>query len=130
MVRWVALAGITALLGACEPGTGVLVVQLRSDLVAGIEVDEVVVSVDGAERARRAIAIGDDLLAGIVAAEVPALPSGPHRVELALARASSPVASQTTAVSVAAATSVTVVVTRELDPPGEEIVETTFTVAP
>lgn len=112
-MRWVALAGITALLAACEPGAGVLVVQLRSDLVAGIEVDEVVVSVDGAERARRAIAIGDDLLAGIVAAEVPAIPSGPHRVELALSRASSPVASQTTAVSVAAATSVTVVVTRD-----------------
>ncbi len=106
----IVLAGALA---SCTSGTGLLVVTLRTDLVPGVEVDAVVVSVDGVERARRDLGPTERVVGGVVAAEISDLSLGGHRVELVLEREGAPVVAQVTAVTVTPATSVTVVITRD-----------------
>lgn len=97
----------------CEPGAGLLVVSLRSDLVAAIEVDELALEVDGVERARRPIAADEALLEGVLVAELGEVASGAHRVQVTVLHEGAPVAAQVAAVSVGEATAVTLVITRD-----------------
>ena len=90
-----------------------MIVNLRSDLVPGVEVDELVVTLDGVERERRALAPDEALLAGVVATELAGVVAGSHRIVVSLLRQSERVATQPTAVTIDAATSVTVVITRD-----------------
>ncbi|MBX3270695.1 MAG: PD40 domain-containing protein [Sandaracinaceae bacterium] len=104
----------TALLfaAACAPDEHLLVVELRSDLVPGVEIDRVRVLVDGAARAELALGRDDALASGVRVAET-TLPAGAHDVLAVLERNGSAVLERAVRVEVVRATSVTVLATRD-----------------
>ncbi len=71
-------------LTACESPPSPLAVDVRSDLVPGVEVVAVRTALDDAATATLALTGDDDLLAGLRAASFPQVERGPHEIEVAL----------------------------------------------
>jgi hypothetical protein len=100
------------LLAGCEPGPA-LYVDLRTDLVAGVEFHAVEIALDEgepllvpAERSRA------EYLAGVRVAELTELELGPHRVDVRLVRGEQRVAERALLVRVEGAIVVTALITR------------------
>lgn len=107
----------STVLAACEPSAVLLVVDLRTDLVAD-ELDTVrtvVLDAAGATvREASYAATGDeDFLAGARIAELEGLASGTYRVQVEVSRAGTQVATQTIVVTLDADRSVTILLTRD-----------------
>lgn len=103
------------LLAGCSTGLE-LSVDLRSDLRAGVEVDEAVVSWErvGQELGRETVPLGagEDLVRGIRLADVAGLSEGVHRVRVTLRRAGEDVAQRTRSFQLDGDLAVTMVITR------------------
>ncbi|MBX3274999.1 MAG: hypothetical protein KF729_32340 [Sandaracinaceae bacterium] len=87
--------------------------SLRTDLAAEIEIDEVVVAIDGLDPRRRPLTGADALLEGARIAELDDVPTGTRRLDVTLLRGGTPVVTRPTSVTVGPATAVTVVLTRD-----------------
>lgn len=109
------LTATLALLG-CESEAS-LVVDLRTDYVAGEEVSRVDLDVQGTPVSRnRALTVGDDLASGIRVAELTALEPGRRELTLTLvAPDGSAVATRQAILEVQRATAVTILVTRNCE---------------
>ena len=87
-VRWLVLCSLLAVSGCSEPGH-VLLVQVKTDYVAGVEAvtaRTVVRDASAAELASRdwPVSLVTDLIGGTRVAEVEGLSVGPHEVEVTL----------------------------------------------
>ncbi|HJL17471.1 MAG TPA: hypothetical protein RMH99_17510 [Sandaracinaceae bacterium LLY-WYZ-13_1] len=111
------MLGAAALLLACDPGPSLLLVDVRTDLVAGVEFDTVRVEVlSGAASGRFAEAPADaeaDWVAGSRVAELMDLPAGELAVRVALLRDGAVVLDRPVRVDLEGALAVTVVMTRD-----------------
>jgi len=122
LVTWMSLS----LLAGCAPGLE-LSVDLRSDLRAGDEVDEAVVSWErsGQELGSETVPLGAgaDLVRGVRLADLAGLSAGVHRVRVTLRRAGEEVAQRSRSFQLDGDLAVTVVITRSCrddgcEPPG------------
>jgi hypothetical protein len=118
MLRVIVAASL--LLAGCECGGGVdLVIDVRSNLIAGVEVDRAVVDVYP-EGGRTSIhfsaidlAFGDPLETAVRLAEIPNVAPGAYQVVVVLERLGAPVATRTIVAEVTTTTVLTVLITRD-----------------
>lgn len=104
----------------CECGNGIaLVVDVRSNLVAGIEVDRAVVDVypstgrASVHYSAVDLAFGDPLESAVRLAEVSSIPPGSYLVSVALEKDGALVATRTVVATVSTTTVLTVLITRD-----------------
>jgi len=104
------------LVSACSGGSTSLVVDVRSDFVAGVEaveVDVVVETIPGGTETRRTLNAGDDLIRGVRAAEIGPVPSGAHVIRATLkGRGGEELLSRRVAVEAHGVTGVVIALTR------------------
>ncbi|NOY91584.1 MAG: hypothetical protein GXP55_10315 [Deltaproteobacteria bacterium] len=119
--RWLtharrASCALVLALSACSGGSTSLVIDVRSDFVAGVEAVEVEVVVEtlpGGSVSRRALNVGDDLVRGIRAAEFGPVPAGSHIVRATLkGRSGEELLSRRVAVEARGTTGVVIALTR------------------
>jgi len=103
---------LAALLTACAPGLE-LAVDVRTDLVPGVEFDRVAVSLDGALAEERPVESAGDFRRGVRAAEFRGLGRGRHQVTVQLVRRDLPVLTRRVALRIEGSVILPVVLTRD-----------------
>lgn len=99
---------------ACAGNPGhELSIDLRTDLVAQVEFDEVVVTLDGSNERIERTAFGVDYVVGRRVVEYAGISGGTHLVHMTLRRAGSVVAQRDVGVSLTQDLAITVVITRD-----------------
>ncbi len=112
MTRVLLCLSVAVLLSACG-GSADLAVDLRTDLVPGLEFDAVTVRLDEAEPREVAVSVGEDFDRGRRVAEFPNVATGDRRVRVELVQRGAVVLARRVAVRVETRIAVTVVITRD-----------------
>ena len=103
---------MAALLTACAPGLE-LAVDVRTDLVPGVEFDRVAVALDGAPAEGRPVESAGDFRRGVRTAEFRGLERGRHQVTLQVLRGDLPVLTRRVALRLEGSVILPVVLTRD-----------------